>query len=191
MHISLFFSIIFNIFFAKKKANCLFSLYIPIQVPTPFPPLIPSTHPPTPIQSSEDKAHCFEEGPRPSLLYLGWARYSSKENGFQKAGTCSRDKSWCHCQRHHSLPQPYNCHPHSKGLLWSYADLSLSSQSWWAPVSSGKLFQLVSPSWSWALCPYFPASHSSIGLWELNLVFCCGSLPLLPSAAGWRFYGDI
>ena len=39
----------------------------------------------------------------------------------QKASTSSRDKSWCHCQWPISLPQPYHCQPHSKGIVWTYA----------------------------------------------------------------------
>ena len=58
---------------------------------------------------------------RPSPLHLGWARYPSKENGFQNANSSSKDKSWSHCQLLLRLPQPYNCHLHSEGLVWSYA----------------------------------------------------------------------
>lgn len=58
---------------------------------------------------------------KPSPLYLGWARYPSKENGFQNANSSSKDKSWPHCQWLLRLPQPYNCHLHSEGLVWSYS----------------------------------------------------------------------
>lgn len=30
------------------------------------------------------KAHCIVESPRPALLYLGWAKYTSKENRITK-----------------------------------------------------------------------------------------------------------
>ena len=55
--------------------------------------------------------------------YYNWVEQGihPKRVGSQKAITCSRDKSWCLCQWPHSLPQPYNCHPHSEGLVWSYA----------------------------------------------------------------------
>lgn len=40
-------------FFFKKKKTIFFSLYTSIQVPTNFPPPIPSIYHPTPIHSSE------------------------------------------------------------------------------------------------------------------------------------------
>lgn len=72
------------------KTN-FFSFYIPIPVPNPSPPLTS-----LPIHSSErvrlslgsqqSLAYHFEEGPRTSPLYLGWARYHlSTENRLQKA----------------------------------------------------------------------------------------------------------
>ena len=41
---------------------------------------------------------------------------------------------------------------------------SLSDWSCRTSISSGKLFQWVSPSWSWPLCSYSHSSHSSTGL---------------------------
>ena len=111
--------------------------------------------------------------------------------GSQQDSTSSRDKSRCHCQWPLSLPQPYNCYPHSKRLVWSCAGSFPVCWSWWTPISSGKLFQWVSPSWSWPLCSYSHSSHSSSGLGELSPVLQCGSLSLFPSVAGWRFYSDI
>ena len=58
-----------------------------ISVPTPSLPLILSTYPhiTPPIHSSNRVRQCFGEGLRPSLLYLRWARYPSRDNRFQKS----------------------------------------------------------------------------------------------------------
>lgn len=69
-------------YFSKRKQT----IYFTYQAQFPLPPLLPYppfSTPPHPLLR-EGKEYCFEERPRPSLLYLGCARYPCKENGLQR-----------------------------------------------------------------------------------------------------------
>ena len=62
---SFFYPHVFYIIFLKKKVNYPFSFYIPLPPLVPFPP--PFSPSPSPhLLLREGKAHCSEEGPRPS-----------------------------------------------------------------------------------------------------------------------------
>lgn len=99
------------------------------------PPALP-TLPPTPhlfhfpvrvrppVVSLQRSLTSLWRGPRPSPLYLGWARYPSKENGLQKASSSTRDKPWSHSLWPHRLPKPHNCRPRLGGQIRSYAGFS-------------------------------------------------------------------
>lgn len=98
-------------YFLKKKTSSLFSFYIPIQshcLPSSNPlhlALPPHPH----LFLREGKAQCLGEGPRPLLLYLGWATYPTKENRFQK------------------LKQTVGINP---GLIWAEAGCLEPGWSW-------------------------------------------------------------
>lgn len=62
-----------------KKYQSKFQLLPLLKLPPHT--LLPHPHP----IIRKGKVHCFVEDPRPSLLYLGWRRCLSKENGLWKA----------------------------------------------------------------------------------------------------------
>lgn len=133
-----------------------------------------------PFEESTSLAYQVEVGPSTShpTRHQGWEKNSTTGNRLQKASSCTKDKSWCHCQWPHKLSKSHNCHPHSGGLVRSHAGSPVVRPE---SVSSHELRSLwVSPSWSCPLCSYNLSSFASTRLRELHKVLSCGSLHLLP-----------
>lgn len=106
--------------------NFLNSFYMTTTVPSPSRPL------PNPVHSSEkvrpsmrnqqSLAYEIEAGPSPSPFpYQNWALYPTTGDGLQKTISCTKDKSWSHCQGFHKKTKSHDFRPCSEESSFSNA----------------------------------------------------------------------
>lgn len=106
--------------------NFLNSFYMTTAVPSPSRPL------PNPVHSSEkvrpsmrnqqSLAYEIEAGPSPSPFpYQNWALYPTTGDGLQKTISCTKDKSWSHCQGFHKKTKSHDFRPCSEESSFSNA----------------------------------------------------------------------
>lgn len=124
-----------------------------------------------PMVSGQRLEHQAESGSNPSLLHQG-----------SSCASCTRDRSWPHCQGPIRQTNLHNCHPHTEGLVQFHACStavcleSINSHELGSAVSVGFLFMSLT-----SLVHTIPSPFSSTRLSELSLVIGCESLHLFLS----------
>lgn len=95
-------------------------------VPSPSLPLPNSIHSSEKVRPSmrnqQSLAYEIEAGPSPSPFpYQNWALYPTTGDGLQKTISCTKDKSWSHCQGFHKKTKPHDFRPRSEESSFSNA----------------------------------------------------------------------
>lgn len=133
-----------------------------------------------PMGSGQSLEHQIEAGSSPSLLHQG-----------SSCTSCTRNRSWPHCQGPIRQTNLHNCHPHTEGLVQFHACSiavcleSINSHELGSAVPVSFLFMSLT-----SLVHTISSPFSSIGRSELSLVIGSGSLHLFLSYSRWRFYDD-
>lgn len=112
---------LFYIFLKKKTNTLFFVLHTNHSYHFLFSSHSLHLHPSAAIHSPETARHISprkDQGPPHSIQ-------TEQDIHPKRMGTKIQHKRqgqiWCHCQWPRSMLQPYNCHPNSQGLVWTYA----------------------------------------------------------------------